>query len=458
MSYQFRGTTYHDREQYNRVRAEAEAQDARQQLQGARKAAVRLERGLNQLQAEHARDVRQIQRRQTALEEQQQEHQRMLRQVATRQEEYERAANARADALENDIEDVRQELHQEVADVRQEMERGQATLRNEIVATRVQLESSIRDVKNELAAERGHREKKEQDRGGDAAGLVSWVESRIGGLTDIEALDLAAQGVGITEKLAFVRQTLNGPDRERALPMAEAVFTDYQTTLILSEQRKGTIDGVADHVDSIVATLREITSDETFQKVFPGEADQIRIAAAALEARTAAWRKTLRWRVFENERGATVQTASALLASMVELQAAAPLLAERIRQRDSKVEGVASTISEVAGLADAFETSFANPSDPKSARLLRARIGTSTVDTYLHLDGGFHVDAYGFRSPGECQRTADRMHNKLSESWDVEQASVSAANPQSASIRTQTSTPSWQSASNEIREAVTRLA
>src|SRR5205823_1126943 len=115
----------------------------------------------------------------------------------------------------------------------------------QIETTRVQLETSICEVKSELEAERSRRVEKERSQGGDAASLVSWVESRIERLTDLEAVDLSAQGVGLREKLAFGRKTLGGRDGGVAQDTALAGFRKRARRAGADREHASGVDGGA---------------------------------------------------------------------------------------------------------------------------------------------------------------------------------------------------------------------
>jgi len=472
MSYHFRGRSTHDAAEYRRWRAEAEAQDVIAAANASRAEASSLRQRLQDLNRQYDNDVRGLARRQARTEQQQQQQRHLLDQVSQRQEEFERLTERRQEELaselheaidesetrlQEEINEARAEatrqvaaVRQEVQVVRQEMQDGFETVDMRITTVRDELQKKTTALKAEIDQERKARLAKEADRIAEATALIDWLDDRLGDLRDSDSLDLNIEVVRIQEGVRNARQKLADKDKERALPIVDNAFSDYQTAYVESERRKGVIDGVTDHVLESTARLRELIGEGAFATVFAEEGERLLAAAELLDKRADSWHASYNWHIFKNERNQTVAAANALVAAAVELQSAVPNLTRRIQERDAKIEDIANAVTDLMGAADGFEATFANPKDPKSPRLLRTRIGHATVDAYLHLDGGFDVEAYGFQSAGDCQRMQERMQRKLQHVWHVDAAETSHDNPQSATISLPHSAERWQAVSSEI--------
>lgn len=478
MSYTYRGRTTHNYTEYQRWRMADEAESLRQSNSSLQEEANRLRKDLGTLR-DVQKDVRSMARQQARLEEQQREQEALLGRIQNRQQEYERRAEQRRQTMERElraeIEVAKEEVEakvdelaqmtareiavvrDEVEGVRQEMRQELTEVRHDLDETRRELEAQIVSVHNELQAERDRRVAKENSLEAQARTLVDWVDERLGRLEHLDPLGLSIERTRTEEHLERTREQLAGPYKDTALPVAQSAFASLQTAQLESERRQGIIEGVAEHVEGAAARLEQIASDEQLRLVFQADAQRLLRTAQGLRERAAAWKSQRHWHTFENERFETVGQANRLVALAVELQGSAPGLIQRLREREEKLKEVASTLREVVGPVDRFETSYGNPEDPKSPRLLRAYIGHARIDAYVNLEGTFEIDAYGFDSGGHCGNAAERMGRKLAEKWQIVESRVDPTNPQTPSLAPAAAPEAWKTVSGELSQMMSSL-
>ena len=228
------------------------------------------------------------------------------------------------------------------------------------------------------------------------------------------------------------------------MPVAETAFASFQTAYLEAEQRMGVLEGTADHVLELVEALEKIAKDEDLRVIFKAEVGQLDTAISWLRAQAEQWRTRRQWTSFEVEREKVVARANQLLTSALEFKALVPGLVEQLRQREQRVKEAAQVVAGIMGKADSFEMTYANADDVKSPRLLRGHIGTACVDTYLHLDGTYRVDAYGFATSGQCGEAAERMGRQLAERWQVTEERLDLNNRQEPERQPAPEAESWR--------------
>lgn len=479
MSYTYEGRTTHNADTYHRWRLEGETRRLQETTSRLQSECKRIGGELAQERDRNAKEIREIARQQTALEERQRQQESLTARMQKRQEEYERKAEQRLRHVEQDlkreihdsevrtgerIESVRRETAEKIADVRKDvshlradMEQGLSDVRNEVKAVAKTLGARIDRVHQELNEERDRRIATADRRSTGAAHLANWVEERVRGIRNVESLGLTVERTHTEQELDRVREMLGGQDPDAALPVAQTALSNYQTLYVESERRLGVIEGVAEHVERLLARIDEVSRSETFRSLFPAEAGQLDLAVAELRERVQAWRKNRHWTSFEMERYLIADRANQLLGIALELDASSGPLIEQLQAREQRMEQVAKLVDTVAGPMESFEPTYANPADPKSPRLLRARAGNAHVDVYLDLDGTYNIDAYGFPSTVSCQAMADKMGRALQEDSQIDAGRVDATNRQQPSVVVNPTPESWQARVTELTHMTATL-
>lgn len=474
MSYSYRGRYTHDYAEYQRWMSEGSADETRRANEALRAEAERLQSQLSAAEQRNVQDVREVARRQTRLEETQREQETLVKRIEHRQEEFEKQTERRRAALERDLRseigasetrvtdqlrDLQQTTEREIAsvrietqNVRNEMRTGIATLTTELNATRVALDRRIDDVRSELESERNLRIQKQQSRADEAAAAATWIESKLSQLSDLDALGLTVEKTRTLQQIERIRERLRGPDGEMAAPIAETAIASYQTAYFESERRLGVIDGVAEHVERALQSVDEIVQQQYFASVFAPETEQLRQASEEVKRTAEAWLSGRRWHSFENERFDMVGRANRLLSIALELRAVLEPLMQRLAEREDRLQEVIGLVESVTGPVDAVETSYANPKDPKSPRLLRARLGAAHIDIYLDLDGTYNIDAYGFPSSVSCAGMAERMGQALQSRLQIADRHLSADNRQTPSITPPAHAEAWRARAEELAQ------
>lgn len=464
MSHTTSGNTYRSSRDWQEARLRQEAEELRNNNRAMQQQANRLGSEVSALHGQLAgaqNDLREAARIQARLEQKQREYETIQQQLQRRQQEFETRTKRREQELEREIhtveaqadrkiQELRAEVQSDVDQLRQEVDSGLNEVRAEVEQTRQQLTGQIENVRQEVDQERHRRQEKETTRAGQAGGLADWVEARLAALQDVDALGLTVEKTRVQQALNLARERLSGADREAALPTAETAFTSYQTAYLEVERRIGEINGVAEHIQEVTTLLTAIASNDHLRMVFAREAAQLEAAVEALRARAQDWRTQRRWTVFEYERDKVVNLAHDLLARAMELEASVTGLLKHLQAREQKLKYVSAAIAAVVGAADSFELGYANPADVKSARLIRARLGGASVDTYLELDGTYRVDAYGFTSATECSDMARLLQRKMAEEWTVTEARVDPSNPQRPTFTPPPTSENWQRVGGEF--------
>jgi hypothetical protein len=461
---------------YLSARLEAERNDLRRSNEALRNESRKLGGKVDDLQ----RDVRSAARGQARREARQQACESMTRRVAARQEEFERHARQREQELREEIRGTEQRLgqeiehlaavtarevgavRQEVTDLRQHMDSEVRDVRAEVTRNREQLEQRMdgvrRDLEHQVTEVREGIRKQGARRSGEAGAIVAWVEQRAAGLDQLDALGLTVEGTRIQESLRLAKERLSGGDPEMALPTAESAMNALQTAFLERERRLGVIAGSADHLEEVAADLERRAAGAEFRKVFLAEAERLKAAATELRARAESWRRRPQWTAFEVERQDTLDRAHRLAMLSLELEAVLPNVIKRLEERDLRMKDAAAVASEVFGLVDRFETTYANPQDPKSPRVLKAFVGRIHLDAHLDLDGTYSYETYGFESADECADTSRRVGQKLVERWHLGSSHFDAANPQRPSIALPPTSESWREVSSEMHAVAQSLS
>jgi hypothetical protein len=471
MSYEHFGRSYRTREDHHRAQTDYEADALRRINSQLRNEASRLGRETSALRGEMQSakaDMRKAAVAQAKLEERHREMRSLQQQLDHRQREFETRTVEREQELENEmravehrteeqIAEVRAEtdrkiaaVQQDLGDVRAEMNQGFSEVEKQIRETAQHLDKQIGAVRSDLEAEQQRRIEKETGRATKAEAVAKWLENQMQTANGSDSLGLAMEWTRTLQHLERTRESLKGEDKEMAWPIAQTAFASYQTLYLETERRIGVIEGVAEHLSETSAMLSAIALNDQFRMLFAQEAAQIESAVAWLKRRSEHWRQRRQWTVFEVEREPALDLANQLLIRALELEALVPSLLKQLQSRELRLKGVGAAVASIAGAADKFETSYANPEDPKSPRLLRARVGTACVDTYLGLDGTYRIDAYGFSSHGECAQAAERMGSKLAVEWQVDEQRVDSGNRQHSSGGQPEGTESWRQISSDL--------
>lgn len=451
----------------NRLRAQLSS--TREELQGARNSvreSARLQARLQERQREFETVQRRILENQRAYEERTAQRQRELEQEILETERRNQAdleaaeqrANQQISALRSETAEQLSQVRDEVGGLRRDMDAGLNEIRDEVSETRQHLEGQINGVREELDAERRRRIEKEGDQGAQAESVLSWVEGRMAGLSELDSLGLSMERTRTQQHLERAREVLKGRHPEMAMPVAESAFASFQTAYLEAEQRIGVMEGSAEHVAELAGALETISKNEEFRVIFKSEAEQLDTASSWLRAQAEQWRARRQWTVFEVEREKVTGRANQLLAHALEFRALLPGLVEQLRQREQRVKEAAQVVARIMGKADSFEMSYANVGDVKSPRLLRGRIGTACVDTYLHLDGTYRVDAYGFATSGQCSEAAERMGRQLAERWQVTEERMDVNNRQEPESVPAPEVESWRSRASELSAITQQIA
>jgi hypothetical protein len=489
MSYHYRGRYTHNYQEYQRWRTQGEAQDLRSTNSALDGEADRLRAQLSSTNQElnSARnDVRAAARLQARLEERQREFQAVQGRIVENQRAYEERTAQRERELAREIQDAERRNHadveaaekranqqiselrretaeqiaqvqNEVGSLRRDLDTGLDEVRTEVQETRERLEGQISAVRHELETEKRRRVEKEDNLAAQANAVVSWIEQRMAGLTELDTLGLTMERTRTQQHLERTREILNGGHPEMSMPVAETAFASFQTAYLEAERRTGIIEGTAEHVLELIELLENVRKNENFCVIFKSEAETLGTAIEWLRAQAEQWRARRQWSLFENEREKIMSRASQVLTHALELNALVPGLLEQLRQREQRLKEAAEVVARVMGQTDSFEVDYANPNDVKSPRLLRGRIGTACVDTYLNLDGTYRIDAYGFSTAGQCGEAAERMGRHLQERWQVTEERIDLTNRQEPEMPARPEKESWSGRADELSSITQRI-
>jgi hypothetical protein len=265
---------------------------------------------------------------------------------------------------------------------------------------------------------------------------------------ELGALELDEHVHDVRENIAQARRCLGEQQHAQALGSATQASSATRALAAKIRLRRSKLLAQHNAVEDQIKQLRSMLDEPNFATWFPSESKRLCGFLDKLEARVGD--RYRRWVRLGPEAHEDEQIVGRIAQDVAHMYTTVGEVAELAEQRKQLARKLSARLTRIYGTPTALEMNFAEPSDPKSALVLRYQFGGPRVDVQLELEGGFKLDAYKHGNNSVCQGQANAVMRELGHDFQVREQAVSDSNREAPLEEGRASASTWTSLEQSI--------
>ncbi|WP_413208282.1 hypothetical protein [Rhodospirillum sp. A1_3_36] len=429
MSWTVNGVTYHNYQQYQTAKANQEAVARQRRAETMAREVERLKGQIRQRETQLAgvsqdlerqtqevqgmrRDLSSLRRVQAEAEQaRRQMEEQHARDMSVLRVDQALTAEAIAD-LERIQERHMTETRHAFDTLSQAVEEGLAEAERRRQEGERRLQENIEQVEEQVRMEREARLAKLENELARATELVNTLEAGLARHADrICTLKLQESERAITERLTEARGLIDRGDGEAALAAAHAAAADVRTFETMVLWRQAELDAGRNYVSESISYLLSLADDKPTARYFASELTRVFAILERLGQRSEKGYAQYERLAVEQVRDEEIL--DDVRADILGMVQTAPIFKDMARDRKEATARVVQRLVELNGPAVSIEQALSDPTDLKSPMVTTCRFGQSTVLITSDLDGTVTLDGFGYESNSSCTEQGHAMMQAL---------------------------------------------